>query len=322
MTAELLILRHGKSDWEVDADDFHRPLKDRGKRGAQRMGVWLLQRELVPDHIVASPAERALVTAEKLCKAMGHGAQGIVTDERVYGAGVRDLLQVLGDCPSRARRVLLVGHNPGLEMLLSFLVDGALPLPEDGKLLPTATLARLTIDSGWGDLQAGCARLESITRPGELPEKFPFPGPGSDDLRDRPAYYYTQSSVIPYRLKDGRVEIMVILSSKKKHWVVPKGIKEPGLSPQVSAAHEAFEEAGVEGQVDEAPIGSYRYQKWGAECVVDVYPMAVQRVIPEQEWEERHRGRQWVSPEQAAEHLNQPQLKPLVHELAARLTGV
>ncbi|NNJ95082.1 MAG: histidine phosphatase family protein, partial [Halobacteria archaeon] len=43
MTHELLILRHGKSDWDAGTDDYHRPLKDRGKRGAQRMGVWLLQ---------------------------------------------------------------------------------------------------------------------------------------------------------------------------------------------------------------------------------------------------------------------------------------
>ena len=183
MTVELLILRHGKSDWDVDVDDFHRPLKDRGKRGAQRMGVWLLQQNLVPDHVLSSPAERALVTAEKLCKAMGQGAQGIVTDERVYAADVPDLLQALGDCPAQAQRVMLVGHNPGLEMLLTFLVDGPLPLPEDGKLLPTATLARLTVDAGWDNLRSGCAKLVSITRPGELPEKFPFPGPGSEDLR-------------------------------------------------------------------------------------------------------------------------------------------
>ena len=321
MPAELLILRHGKSDWDVDTDDFNRPLKDRGKRGAQRMGVWLLQQDLIPDCILSSPAERALVSAEKLCKAMGHGVERITTDRRIYGADVPDLLRALGGCPPEAQRVLLVGHNPGLEMLLTYLADEVIPLPEDGKLLPTATLARLSTDCAWDRIDAGCARLLSITRPDSLPKKFPFPGPGSADLRDRPAYYYTQSSVIPYRVKDGRMEILVILSSKRKHWVVPKGIKEPGLSPQESAAQEAFEEAGVEGRVDASAIGGYRYQKWGAECSVEVYPMAVQRMVPDQEWEESHRGRRWVSPEQAAAHLNQPELRPLVLELAARQSG-
>ena len=54
MPRELLLLRHGKSDWKVDVDDYHRPLKNRGKRGAQRIGVWLSQHGLIPDLILSS----------------------------------------------------------------------------------------------------------------------------------------------------------------------------------------------------------------------------------------------------------------------------
>lgn len=321
MQNELLILRHGKSDWSADAGDFDRPLKDRGKRGAQRMGVWLLDQDLVPDHIVSSPAERARVTAEKAVKAMGLGAQGIRYDQRVYEAGISDLLDALGDSPAAARRVMIVGHNPGLEMLVGYLVEQEIAVPDDGKLLPTATLARLTLAAGWGGLRGGCARLESITRPSQLPKKFPFPAPGSDELRDRPAYYYTQSSVIPYRLNQGQLEIMVVSSSQKKHLVVPKGIKDPGLTPQQSAAKEALEEAGVEGLVADAPIGRYDCQKWGGTCSVEVYPMEVTRVLPEDEWEERHRGRNWVSPETAAEGLKEQALVPMVYRLAELLAA-
>ena len=56
---ELLLLRHGKSDWSAGTDDLHRPLKNRGKRGAQRIGTWMWQQDLVPDHIISSPATRA-----------------------------------------------------------------------------------------------------------------------------------------------------------------------------------------------------------------------------------------------------------------------
>ena len=55
MTRELLLFRHGKSDWSTGVDDYHRPLKDRGKRGAQRIGVWLAQQKMIPDLIVTSP---------------------------------------------------------------------------------------------------------------------------------------------------------------------------------------------------------------------------------------------------------------------------
>ena len=317
MTRELLLLRHGKSDWNTGVDDFHRPLRDRGKRGAQRIGVWLAQQERVPDYIVTSPAERALVTAQKTCKAMGNGDQGIQQDRRIYAADIDRLLAVLSDAPQDAGRIMLVGHNPGLEELLDWLVSDTLPVSDDGKRLPTATLAILKMPDDWQTLIAGCARLDSITRPGTLPKKFPYPAPDGKEQRDRPAYYYTQSSVIPYRVRDGKVEILVIASSKKHHLVVPKGIKDPGLSPRESAAKEAREEAGIEGVIAETALGSYTCEKWGATCTVAVYPMEVTRVIPEEDWEERHRGREWVSPEKAASQLKQRELRPLVKKLAA-----
>lgn len=319
MTRELLLLRHGKSDWDSGADDFDRPLKDRGKRGAQRIGIWLAQQNLTPDLVVASPAERALVTAQKTCKAMGNGDEGIQRDNRIYAAEIDDLLAVLGDCPQDAGRVMLVGHNPGLEELLVWLANEVVPVPEDGKLLPTATLARLQMPADWCALVAGCAQLDSITRAGTLPKKFPYPTPDGKERRDRPAYYYTQSSVIPYRVRDGKVEILVIASSKKHHLVVPKGIRDPGLSPRESAAREALEEAGIEGEVAETALGSYSCEKWGATCSVAVYPMKVTRVIAEEEWQENHRGRQWVSPEKAIRELQQKELGPLVEKLAAML---
>jgi len=319
LTRELLLLRHGKSDWSSVVDDYHRPLKDCGKRGAQRIGVWLAQQSMVPDLIVSSPAERALVTAQKACKAMGDCDEGIQRDKRIYAAGIDELLAVLGDCSQDVGRVMLVGHNPGLEELLVWLASETVPLPDDGKLLPTATLARLQMPADWQDLTAGCARLDSITRSGTLPKKFPYPAPGGKEQRDRPAYYYTQSSVIPYRMHNGKPEVLLIASSKKHHLVVPKGIKEPGLSPQASAAKEALEEAGVEGEVADTAIGSYHYEKWGATCTVAVYPMKVTRLIPEKEWQESHRGRQWVSPKTAARQLKQKELKPLMKKLEAML---
>jgi phosphohistidine phosphatase len=319
MKRELLLLRHGKSDWSAGLEDFHRPLKDRGKRGAQRVGVWLARQRCLPDLIICSQAERALVTAQKACKAMGIDAKVIQQDKRIYAADVDELLAVLGECQQKAARVMLVGHNPGLEELLLWLTGSTVEIPKDGKLMPTATLARLKVQPDWPLLQAGCARLLSLTRPDTLPKKFPYPAADGKEKRDRPAYYYTQSSVIPYRVRNGEVQILVIASSKKNHLVIPKGIKEPGLSPQASAAKEALEEAGVEGEVADIAIGSYRYEKWGASCSVSVHPMKVTRMIPDDEWEEHHRGRQWMSMKKAARLLKQKQLVPMLKKLEAQL---
>ncbi|MET0069015.1 MAG: histidine phosphatase family protein [Candidatus Thiodiazotropha sp.] len=316
-----MLLRHGKSDWSQQVEDFKRPLKDRGKRGAQRMGVWLLQQRLQPDYVISSPAERAVVTAQKTIKAMGGDARAIKEERRVYAANVEELLQVLGDVPADRKRVMLVGHNPGLELLAEFLEGERIPLPSDGKLIPTATLVLIEMPDDWSDLKAGDGKLLSIVRPSSMDKKFPYPDEHGSDMRDRPAYYYNQSSVIPYRVVDGKVEIMVVMSSKRKHWVLPKGISEPALSLQESAAKEALEEAGIEGEVAEEPIGSYSYEKWGAECTVDVFPMRVTRELSEKEWEENHRGREWLSPKQAMKRVKQAELKPMIQSLAKHLKG-
>lgn len=322
MNRELLLLRHGKSDWSIDTDDFHRPLKDRGKRGAQRIGVWLAQQQLIPDLVFSSPAERALVTAQKCCKAMGIYAKHIQRDERIYMASADELLQVIAHCPEKARRVMLVGHNPGLEQLLDKLVDTPIETPEDGKLMPTATLARLAIPGDWIDLKHGQAKLLQLVRASRLPDKFPYPTADGQELRDRPAYYYRQSSVIPYRINQDQLEILIIRSSQDKHWVVPKGIADPGGSLQESAAKEALEEAGIEGAVDEQAIGSYNYQKWGATCTVTVYPMSVIRQLDDEQWQERHRGRRWVSSKEAKVLLKQRQLGPMITALEQQLSTV
>jgi phosphohistidine phosphatase len=314
---QLLLLRHGKAYRTQTHEDYHRPLKDKGKRGAQRMGVWLLRNGLVPDCIITSPAERALTTAEKTCKVMALGAAGIVEEPRLYHADCSGILDILAGLPPQYQRAMLVGHNPSLTQILQHLVAPS-DLPADVQMAP-ASLAQLQMPQDWSTLKPACASLVNLTHARELPRKFPYPAAHSPELRDRPAYYYTQSSVIPYRLSDGRLEILITGSSKMKHWVVPKGIKEPGLSPRSSAAKEAHEEAGVEGVVDPQAIGSYQYEKWGSVCTVDVFPMAVSRQIPEHEWRERHRRRQWVSPEQAAGQLRQPELAAMVAALAHKL---
>jgi phosphohistidine phosphatase len=173
----------------------------------------------------------------------------------------------------------------------------------------------------WSSLPSGCANLMQIIRPRTLPKTFPFPHSKGEEQRDRPAYYYTQSSVIPYRIKDGNLQILVVHSSSKRHWVVPKGIHDPGLTAQQSAAVEAFEEAGVEGTVMEEALGSYRYAKWGSECTVTVFGLQVERMIDEQHWEENHRGRKWLSVNEAIGFLKQQELGPLVEKLAKRIMG-
>lgn len=319
MNRQLLVLRHGKSDWDVDVSDFDRPLKKRGKKAAQRMGAWLREQNLVPDYIVSSPAERAKNTAVILAKVMGLTAKQINYDSRIYAAVLSDLKAVLSDCPAKARRVMLVGHNPGLEELLIYLSKDTIPFPDDGKLLPTATLAVLKMPDNWKPQLKKSAELVSITRPSELPETFPYYGLTGVEQRLKPAYYYAQSAAIPYRIKNFELQVLLISSSGKNHWGIPKGIIEPGLTASASAAIEAREEGGVNGVISEQMLGFYQYEKWGGTCTVQVYPMLVTEVVSDMDWEESHRKRLWLPLKKASSLIKQQAVPEMLNKLASLL---
>lgn len=168
MSRQLLIMRHAKSDWGSGASrDFERPLNSRGRQAAPQMGRWLLAQGLIPDHLVSSPAERARQTALGVCRELNYADSAIRWDERIYEAAVPALRQVLADCPPQAQRVLLLGHNPGLENLVVYLA-GEFPATEDGKYLPTATVVEIEVSAGWDQLTTGCGRFIRLTRPRSL----------------------------------------------------------------------------------------------------------------------------------------------------------
>lgn len=138
-----------------------------------------------------------------------------------------------------------------------------------------------------------------------------------------PEWMYRQSAVIPYRCgaRHGRgdgLEVLLVTSRKRKRWVPPKGVVEPGMSAADSAAKEAFEEAGIRGRVDVRPLGAYRYRKWGATCTVEVFAMEVTEEFAG--WPESDiRTREWLSPEEAASRVDEAELKRMIADLPERV---
>jgi phosphohistidine phosphatase len=169
MARELLIFRHGKSDWGSGAErDFDRPLAKRGRKAVKQMARWMRAQGLMPDSIVSSTAERARETTLGLCR-HGEIPESIVRwEQRIYEADVATLIEVLAHWGPGARG-MLVGHNPGLEELAAYLSGSPIADSGDGPTLPTAALVRLSMPDDWARLQRGCARLVGVTRPRELP---------------------------------------------------------------------------------------------------------------------------------------------------------
>jgi phosphohistidine phosphatase len=132
-------------------------------------------------------------------------------------------------------------------------------------------------------------------------------------MSKRPGYFYTQSGVIPFRKRRGKLELLMVTSTNKKRWVIPKGVKEPHLSPRKSAIKEAWEEAGVRGKVFKPPIGAYRYRKWGGICTVEVYVMEVSQIV--RHWKESFRDRRWFTHREALRRIKGTDLQRIVRLL-------
>lgn len=146
MDRRLLVLRHAEAD---DADtDHERPLTDRGRADACRVGTWLSRH--APDHVLCSTATRARQT---LAEALP-GAQAAFT-RRLYEAHALDALDMLHGVPEDAACVLVVGHNPAAEELIGALTG------EPGPLRPCG-LAAVDVPMAWASLGRGCRLVRRI----------------------------------------------------------------------------------------------------------------------------------------------------------------
>ena len=162
------LLRHAKSDWDdLALRDFDRGLNARGRKGAALMGRHIRERGDAWGLIIASPAERVKLTLE------ASGLESAVEwDQRVYLADAATLLALVQALPDDAERVLLVGHNPGLQELLLALVAPALEdelFDKAAEKFPTAAYAVLELAvERWARCGPGRGRLVHFARPRDL----------------------------------------------------------------------------------------------------------------------------------------------------------
>jgi 8-oxo-dGTP pyrophosphatase MutT (NUDIX family) len=135
-----------------------------------------------------------------------------------------------------------------------------------------------------------------------------------------PDWMYRQSAVLPYRIRDGDLEVLLVTSRKGTRWVLPKGVVEPELTPPESAAKEALEEAGIEGEVSEQELGNYSYKKWGGVCKVQVFLMKVTTELDT--WPEGdRRHREWLTIGAAAKRVTERRLRDLIRRVPQAIKG-
>jgi phosphohistidine phosphatase len=160
----LYLVRHAQArPGDLARSDRERLLEPRGEHDAARMGQRWARQHAAPDRIVASPALRALTTAQAVAEGFGPAARDIVVDDRLYEATLDDLLAVVESLDDTLARVMLVGHNPGFSAL-------AQHFSRDIPHLPTCALVVLTFDAArW----AGLGDARPLTVAFDSPQQAP-----------------------------------------------------------------------------------------------------------------------------------------------------
>lgn len=141
----LIVLRHGKAENPGGVADFDRSLAGRGTRDAVRVGEVLVERDLMPDLIVTSTANRAASTAQLMAEGCNYSGE-IVPAADLYLPTQTDILSTIRDIPEQHSRVVIVGHNPGFGVF-------SMKFGNDVDQFPTCAWAHISFDvEYWGEI--------------------------------------------------------------------------------------------------------------------------------------------------------------------------
>lgn len=159
---KLFLLRHAKSSWDDPAlGDFDRPLSKRGISNAILLSKYLDKQKISFDLVLSSPSERTQSTSD-LVLSYCNPAPTILLKEDIYHASVSSLSQLIKGQDDSINNLLVIGHNPGLHILIESLAN------ESIIKLPTCAFAKLTNFNHWKDLDTGILDLELLITPKEL----------------------------------------------------------------------------------------------------------------------------------------------------------
>jgi phosphohistidine phosphatase len=167
---ELFILRHAKSSWDDPAlEDHQRPLAPRGRRAVKLLATHLRSNQIEPVLVLCSSAVRTRET----CKSVSPSGELRIEPE-LYEASADQVLERLRRIPAAVPSVMVVGHNPAMQMLVLKLADQPVATNDDWKIadvrrkFPTAALATFHFRCAWSELAPGCATLVDLVRPRDL----------------------------------------------------------------------------------------------------------------------------------------------------------
>ncbi|MCF7792856.1 MAG: histidine phosphatase family protein [Candidatus Cloacimonetes bacterium] len=165
----IILMRHGKSSWkDAGLDDFDRPLKKRGRRDSPFMAEFLKNENLIPEMIFSSAALRTRQTTELANSILKLDESKIKFFDSFYLAHPKTILTFLTKLDNSPGQIMIVGHNPAMELLIKILTG-------ETQRFPTAAVAIIDLDiANWNKLikKQKCGILKHLWKPKNLRKKI------------------------------------------------------------------------------------------------------------------------------------------------------
>jgi phosphohistidine phosphatase len=158
----LFLLRHAKSSWsDPSKADFHRPLSKRGISNALSLSKYISQHQIIFDLILLSPSERTQTTLDLIFTEKDFLSK-IKSQEVIYHAEMSTLLELIKDQDDLKKNILVIGHNPGLHLLIEYLTKTLI------EKFPTCSFVKFSNFDSWKGLDANILDLEFFVTPRDL----------------------------------------------------------------------------------------------------------------------------------------------------------
>ena len=159
----VILFRHAKSDWSKNySSDHERPINEKGKKAAKKMGLYLSSLNQKPDLIISSTAVRTIQTF-KIAMKYGNWRSNIKLDYRMYNSSTEIIFKILQEINNEFFKICLVGHEPTLSTLISNIINGPT------KKFSTASMAKINFKNiNWKNITYNSANLSWLIRPKEI----------------------------------------------------------------------------------------------------------------------------------------------------------
>ena len=155
----LILVRHAKSDWPEDTEDFDRPLTERGIENAHKIAAYLMQNGIHIDQFISSPALRALHTCE-IFNETYHIE--ILTNRKLYNANENNFESVINDLTDEVNSVAMFSHNNGISNFANMMSG-------DIFAFPTCGVAGFQVDcESWADFEGAKKKLLFFYEPKKI----------------------------------------------------------------------------------------------------------------------------------------------------------